>query len=131
MARKDFYTFADVDENGFLHIYGKDKMSEWYRSLPNTRLVISMKTMHSTKQRKYYGWICNFVGNEIGYKGFEIHNEFKKLFIGGENPSTKEFSIDEMTKYIDEILWFCSYYLGIYIPDSNEIAEIQYYDGPA
>ena len=89
---------------------------------------------HSDSQRSYYhGVVVDMIANEIGESHEDTHELLKEKFcprrqvelLNGKflemPPSTKNYSTEEYTAHIEKVRQWAASFLGLSIPDPNEV----------
>lgn len=151
MANELIYTGSVT--NGILKIVNRKGFDQDMSMFEGKRLILRVKQYRksrSSKQNAYYhGFVLPYVADGLVNMGFErsllsgdnvhhlLRDKFLKVDIAvseGDHSgefvtmvkSTTDLSTTEFSNYIDEIQRWASEFLGVYIPDPNEQAEIEY-----
>ena len=96
--------------------------------------VSRQQKLHSDNQRKYYfGVVVDMIAGYIGESREETHELLKEKFLpkrkvellDGQElempPSTRRLTVEEFTSFIEAVRVWASQFLGLSIPDANEV----------
>ena len=120
--------------------YVKKSIKNWLLTFkPDVLVEIIIRPHKKTKSdpmRKYYfGVVAKMIGNELGYTKDEIHEVLKAKFLSrnitiqGEIMQIprsvfgggSKMSVEEKAEFIEQVRRWAAEYLGLYIPDPNEV----------
>lgn len=96
--------------------------------------VTRQQHMHSPNQRKYYfAVVVDMIAGYIGESREETHELLKAKFLPKRDielldgkhlempPSTQPLTVEQFTEYINAIKVWAATFLGLSIPDANEV----------
>ena len=128
---------ARVDEKGVLVFADPPG---WRRAVARHRgyqvwVTVTRQTKpHTDNQRAYYhAVVVEMIAAEIGETHDETHDTLKNKFLIGRTkqlssglllqmpPSTKPLTTEQMTAYIEEVRTWAAQWLGLSIPDPNQV----------
>lgn len=131
------YIPAHVDEQGMLRPADPVAWRSYLARQRGRDVWVTVKRKmkpHTDNQRSYYfGVVVNMIAAEIGESVDETHALLKEKFIprrqiellNGKHlempATTRFFTTEEFTDYINRIKVWASQFLGLSIPDANEV----------
>ena len=138
-----------IDDSHELDLFQKDQgiFKVWMDSFkPGTfvSMVIKydgVKKIRSYKANNYYwGVVIKYCCDGLGYELHEkdlVHEALKMKFLGSEqiiglriSPSTSSLESKDFWNYIETIRTYMVSVFGIYIPDPNEIDDVNVVEDP-
>lgn len=78
-----------------------------------------------------FGVVYKLIGDHLGYSVEEVHDAMKQKFRSREDLSTglvvvrptRTSDSDDFWKYIDQVRHWSHTFLGLYIPEPNEVPD--------
>ena len=127
--------FRGTVEEGKLKLINKDKFDEYLRTLKKDVEII-VKPFRALKDRsnwqnRYYWFVVQKLGDELGYTKDEMHEILRALFLSEnkqigtytylKTQSTTALSTIEMESYLGQIRDFALNEFDFYVPLPNEV----------
>lgn len=92
-------------------------------------LTLTKETRSSAANAYYWGVVLKIIGKHLGESPEELHDAFKCRFRGREDittgliiPRSTRTDSDDFWRYVDEVRHWSHTFLGVYIPEPNEVA---------
>ena len=119
--------FRGKIENGKLRLQARTAMIGWVSAQPDGPVVVEIrkpKHIRTNAQRRYYfGVVCKYLGNHLGYTVEEMHEAIKWQFLKkpGSNPltvkSTTKMDTAEFTEFVESVVRWAAIDFQVVIPD--------------
>lgn len=117
---------------GKLVLDKKDRFNEYLKKISGDIMVVLKRPAknRTLQENKYYWFMLELIGNELGSSKDEMHQAFKLLFL--KKPineklftvkSTSTLNTLEFEDYLENIRRFASLELNIYVPLPNEYEQ--------
>lgn len=121
--------FPCIIQDGKLVLDNPESFKEYLRGVKGKHFLSLKKEtkIRSSPQNKYlWGVVIPIVGKELGYTPEETHEALKWEFlkVDGLIPkvrSTADLTTVEFEAYLDQIKIWAATFLGVYIPDPNQV----------
>jgi len=92
-------------------------------------LTLTKETRSSAANAYYWGVVLEIIAKHLGEQPEELHDAFKAKFRGREDvttgliiPRSTRTDSDDFWRYVDEVRHWSHTFLGVYIPEPNEVA---------
>lgn len=111
--------------------WDKDAFVSTVRGLRPGRYVLTLtkETRSSAANAYYWGVVLEIIAKHLGEQPEELHDAFKCRFRGREDvttgliiPRSTRTDSDDFWRYVDDVRHWSHTFLGVYIPEPNEVA---------
>lgn len=111
--------------------WDKDAFVSTVRGLRPGRYVLTLtkETRSSAANRFYWSVVIGTIAEHLGENPEDLHHALKAKFRGREDvttgliiPRSTRTDSDDFWRYVDEVRHWSHTFLGVYIPEPNEVA---------
>lgn len=121
-----FNGYIQADQSGHLLKYPERQVSDFISSMsgPVEIIIRPVKQKRSLPSNRYYwGVVLRLISEHTGHTQEEVHTEMKDMFLRWYYliESTTKADGSQFFGYLEFIKWWAASWLGVYIPDPNQV----------